>query len=42
MNVCIVPLMIIQEDKDKLKHFSRLFKDSFTSVSNDQLLTIYF
>ena len=40
MNVCDDQLMIIEEDKDKLKHFSRLFKDSFTSVSNDHLLTI--
>ena len=33
-------LMIIQEDRDKLKYFSRLVKDSVTSVSNDHLITI--
>ena len=40
MNVCIAQLMIMQEDRDKLKYFSKLFKDSFTSVSNDHLITI--
>ena len=40
MNVCIAQLMIMQEDRDKLKYFSKLFKDSFMSVSNDRLLAI--
>ena len=40
MNVCIVQLMVMQEDRDKLKYFSKLLKDSFTSVSNDHLITI--
>ena len=40
VNVCIVQLMIMQDDRDKLKYSSKLFKDSFTSVSNDHLITI--
>ena len=34
--------MVMQDDRDKLKYFSKLLKDSFTSVSNDHLITIYF
>ena len=40
MNVCIVQLMVMQEDRDKLKYFSKLLKDSFVSISNDQLIKI--
>ena len=40
MNVCKAQFMRMQEDRDKLKYFSKLFKDSFTSVSNDHSITI--
>ena len=32
--------MVMREDRDKLKYSSKLFKDSFTSVSDDHLITI--
>ena len=41
MNVCIVQFTVMQEDRDKFKYFSKLLKNSFTSVSNDHLITIY-